>query len=420
MQMRSTLMQALAISLAGTTGVHTTAQVEYEIIDLTELAGDIGVVQSEARSINEAGEIVGWELLEDFIQRAIFWDPSGDASFLEKLKGDNSNIAVDIEDDGTVLGFSSEVTFEKQGDIIIIHEDQKAAFWLNGDITNINDLITGGDTFIDLFWAWDRNDAGIIVGYAGLPKGPPFNSNGFLIDDKGVVTDLGNLRRPLAINNNNIIVGYDSDGQDHAMVWEAGVTTDLHSNQFTGVTSRAYDINDKGLIVGEAQFEICCPEIPTLWLDGEPIRLVPELNRPQGIASGVNEQSHIVGFYNDLDDLDTDWFGFLWIDGERTDLGAVIEPAEGWEQLFPWDINEKGQIVGGGIRNGVIGRAFLMTPISTCQADLDGDDIVGTGDLIALLGAWGTDPGGPPDFDGDGNVGTPDLIVLLGAWGECP
>ena len=44
---------------------------------------------------------------------------------------------------------------------------------------------------------------------------------------------------------------------------------------------------------------------------------------------------------------------------------------------------------------------------------------LGTEDLIALLGAWGSDPGGPPDFDGDGNVGAADLIELLGSWGPC-
>ncbi len=49
--------------------------------------------------------------------------------------------------------------------------------------------------------------------------------------------------------------------------------------------------------------------------------------------------------------------------------------------------------------------------------DLDGDDSVGTADLLALLSAWGTDPGGPPDFNGDGNVGTSDLLVLLANWG---
>ncbi len=55
-----------------------------------------------------------------------------------------------------------------------------------------------------------------------------------------------------------------------------------------------------------------------------------------------------------------------------------------------------------------------------CPADLDGDCAIAVSDLIALLGAWGTDPGGPPDFDGDGNVGTGDLIELLGNWGPCP
>ncbi len=54
-----------------------------------------------------------------------------------------------------------------------------------------------------------------------------------------------------------------------------------------------------------------------------------------------------------------------------------------------------------------------------CPADLDGDGIVGAGDLITLLGAWGENPGHPADFDGDGNVGTADLIVLLGDWGPC-
>ena len=43
-----------------------------------------------------------------------------------------------------------------------------------------------------------------------------------------------------------------------------------------------------------------------------------------------------------------------------------------------------------------------------CPWDLDDDEVVGTGDLILLLGAWG-DP-----------YGTPDLIELLGNWGACP
>ena len=37
----------------------------------------------------------------------------------------------------------------------------------------------------------------------------------------------------------------------------------------------------------------------------------------------------------------------------------------------------------------------------------------------AILVAWGTDPGGPPDFDCDGTVGILDLLTLLANWGAC-
>ncbi len=56
----------------------------------------------------------------------------------------------------------------------------------------------------------------------------------------------------------------------------------------------------------------------------------------------------------------------------------------------------------------------------TCPWDLDGDGTVGILDLLVLLAAWGTDPGGPPDFDGDGSVGILDLLALLAAWGPNP
>ena len=55
-----------------------------------------------------------------------------------------------------------------------------------------------------------------------------------------------------------------------------------------------------------------------------------------------------------------------------------------------------------------------------CEADLDDDGMVGIADLLALLAAWGTDPGGPPDFDGNGDVGVSDLLTLLASWGPCP
>jgi hypothetical protein len=60
-----------------------------------------------------------------------------------------------------------------------------------------------------------------------------------------------------------------------------------------------------------------------------------------------------------------------------------------------------------------------VTPGPTCDGDVDGDGAVGIGDLLMLLAAWGTDPGGPPDLDGDGVVGINDLLALLKSWGPC-
>ena len=74
--------------------------------------------------------------------------------------------------------------------------------------------------------------------------------------------------------------------------------------------------------------------------------------------------------------------------------------------------------------NGILsGSAYLFDAAATpgmCPWDLDGTGGVGILDLLALLAAWGTDPGGPPDFDGDCTVGILDLLTLLANWGPCP
>ncbi len=68
------------------------------------------------------------------------------------------------------------------------------------------------------------------------------------------------------------------------------------------------------------------------------------------------------------------------------------------------------------------GSAYLFDAAAPgkCPWDLDANGSVGILDLLALLAAWGTDPGGPPDFNGDGTVGILDLLTLLANWGPCP
>jgi len=63
--------------------------------------------------------------------------------------------------------------------------------------------------------------------------------------------------------------------------------------------------------------------------------------------------------------------------------------------------------------------SWPFPPLLQCPADFDGDENVGTTDLLQLLAAWGN-AGGEEDINGDGVVNTADLLALLASWGPCP
>ena len=70
------------------------------------------------------------------------------------------------------------------------------------------------------------------------------------------------------------------------------------------------------------------------------------------------------------------------------------------------------------------GSAYLFDAAGApgkCPWDLDGDGVVGIGDLLILVGNFGPCDGEcPADFDEDGFVGASDLLALISNFGECP
>ena len=58
--------------------------------------------------------------------------------------------------------------------------------------------------------------------------------------------------------------------------------------------------------------------------------------------------------------------------------------------------------------------------VCVCVGDTNTDGSVNVTDLLALLAAWGSNPGHVADFNDDGNVNVTDLLALLAAWGTCP
>jgi len=58
----------------------------------------------------------------------------------------------------------------------------------------------------------------------------------------------------------------------------------------------------------------------------------------------------------------------------------------------------------------------VVTQAPPCACDLDGDGVVGGGDVGVMLSNWGA--GGAGDFNGDGRVTGLDLGILLSRWGQ--
>ena len=116
-------------------------------------------------------------------------------------------------------------------------------------------------------------------------------------------------------------------------------------------------------------------------------------------------------------------FGFsVAVGGDHAVVGAYGENgAYVYAGLSDSDCNANGQPDGCDIVSGTSKDADGngIPDECVCAWDLDGSGDVGITDLLALLAAWNTNPGGPPDFDGDGNVGITDLLILLANWGPC-
>lgn len=106
-----------------------------------------------------------------------------------------------------------------------------------------------------------------------------------------------------------------------------------------------------------------------------------------------------VGYFDTYPDNDGVDYNGLWSNYPFFPSGTVIG-SDRERGLFIWEVDVLQQ-------PGIVG-------------DLDGDGVVGTSDLVILLGAWGPcDDCGDcvADLDDDCTVGTTDLLLLLGNWG---
>src|SRR5256885_2248171 len=169
---------------------------------ITDL-GTLGGYYSEARSVSETGQIVGWSWNETSWSHPSLWE-NGTMTDLGTLPGDIEAEAWDISDAGQVVGVSHSVLLTNH-----------AFVCENGTMTALDGL--GGS----VTGAYGINDAGQIVGASTNPA----ETSRPVLWESGTILDLGSLSggnsHAFAVNEAGQIVG-DSvapDGQFHAVLW---------------------------------------------------------------------------------------------------------------------------------------------------------------------------------------------------------
>jgi len=216
-----------------------------------------------AAGVNQRGQVVGWA--ENTVHdptcnppqvlqfRAVLWGPRGRTRQLPPLGGDTVTAATAINDRGQVVGISG-ICDNAVGRFSARH----AVLWEHGAVTDIGNL--GGV-------AWHTpmavNQRGDIVGFSNLPgdAGGRFNAHAFLWTKRDGITDLGTLpgdttSQALGINARRQVVGVSCGTSGcRAFLWEHRVMTDLNilvAPGFSGQLTSAGDINNAGMITGEA------------------------------------------------------------------------------------------------------------------------------------------------------------------------
>lgn len=249
---------------------------------------------SGAYGINNAGVAVG-----SSGGKAVQWTPGQAPVVLNSLPGASSAYANAINNHGTVAGWSGGV----------------ATVWRNGQVS----ALSSTDSI-----AIDINDAGLVVGATG---------------------------------------SYSSE--QHAATWKDGAQTLLETP--VGYSSSAgLGVNNQNTIVGRVTESNI--DQAALWAAGQVQILAPVAGDAGSIAYDINEKGQVVGLSISLAH-GYDFRAALWEGGQTYDLNSLVANGQGWEFWQAHAINESGQIIGWGRFNGR-GHSFLLSPVPETDAVL--------------------------------------------------
>lgn len=235
------------------------------------------------------------------------------------------------------------------------------AFVLNGSTITVLGTLGGRDSE-----AYGINNAGQIAGWsdtAGPPPGNVGDQHAFIFQN-GVMEDLGTKTTA----RSSIASGINATGQVSGWAGSNTVTESgpfLYSNgvfQFVGAAGSAWDINNAGHVVGGLSGNDDGTGRAFLFSNG----VLQDLGMPSSAqkyarATGINNAGLVVGVASPSFFSSSNERAFLFSGGTMQDLNNLIPANSGWVLSQAVDINDAGQIVGNGFKDGQP-KAFLLTP----------------------------------------------------------
>ncbi len=314
--------------------------------DVTDLGTLPGGYQTFPAKINRHGHVVGRTHTADGVMVPFIYRDSV-MTAITGISGQGG--ALDINDSGAVVGYGS-----------------RAFLYKDGIITDLNSIV-GNDYVV----AAGINNSGHIVGWTGITN-DIFPA--FLLDDTGVhllaMLPIPHSSQAYAINDIGQGVGDSSyfidtgsgETRQLAVLFEGATITILGALP-NGRYSAARALNQHGMAVGWSGTGPFNPNVisgthAVIYQGRTVIDLGVLPGDRSSYAEDINSAGWVVGSSEDPDEVSR---AFLYAGGHMYDLNDLIKHNSGWTLGAATGINDRGQIVGWGMRGGEQ-RGFLLTP----------------------------------------------------------
>lgn len=331
---------AVALFAAGAAPAATAAR--YLVTDLGTLYPETG--ETLATALNRSGQATGQTSTPDGTGTQAFLYAGGQLHLLGTLGGYYS-VGLAINRGGLVAGLA----------FLPDNFTVRAFLSAGNGMTDLGTL--GGPSSV----ARALNDKGHVAGSADTASGTihAFVWRGGFMRDLGTLG--GEHSDAFAINAAGQVAGDSetAEGTRHAFVYAHGQMTDLTPDD---LWSTAMAINEYGVVVGAARHLATHPQRAFI---ANASNQLTDLGDPLGGGSSalaVNRHGVAVG-YSMVPDGSYQ-HAYLWKLGRATDLNGMLDPLSGQGVVLEVarGINDSGEIVAVGTRNGGPRHSFLLTP----------------------------------------------------------